>query len=381
MEKWLHIEIDVICISILLQLINSLGRQDEGISEYKIFKYIVYILMGIHLNDIIWFVLEIKSWSTVYVIKILSIVIYFVLSGLVAFMWLIYTDYRLFQKWERIYKLGKWYAIPVSILIGISIVSIWTKWLYDVDIYNKYYRGSAYWIFIVIILGYLIYASMLAYSQSRSTVNTYEKHEQRILVYFSILPVIAGIIQIFAQGIPIMWPAIVILILMIFNNIQSKQIFTDSLTGINNRRQLNKYLGTQMLYRQGGDKLYLLLIDIDLFKRINDTYGHTEGDRALIYVADVLKQICYGKNDFLARYGGDEFAIVCKRKDKETIECLRRSIQEKIQELNESKKLKYNLSLSIGYAEYESESMENQLIVDADKMLYKIKAKQKIESV
>lgn len=85
---------------------------------------------------------------------------------------------------------------------------------------------------------------------------------------------------------------------------------TDGLTGVLNRRELLDRLKREWLKAERHDTpLSLLMIDIDFFKRINDTYGHQAGDAVLVKVAHVLKTVCRDCDD-VGRYGGEEFCIV-----------------------------------------------------------------------
>lgn len=99
--------------------------------------------------------------------------------------------------------------------------------------------------------------------------------------------------------------------LTLINQTLQAMALLDGLTGLANRRQFDLFL-TQNLKRSAftGKPVSLVMIDIDYFKHYNDTYGHVAGDRCLMQVGAVLKEISHRKTDLVARYGGEEFAIV-----------------------------------------------------------------------
>jgi diguanylate cyclase (GGDEF)-like protein len=104
----------------------------------------------------------------------------------------------------------------------------------------------------------------------------------------------------------------------------------DSLTGIPNRRYLDDYLAViaeRVVFENSQSAL--LIIDVDRFKQINDTFGHAAGDEMLVHVSGILNN-CIRPGDFIARIGGDEFVVVCTVDDETTyLEGLARSILEK----------------------------------------------------
>jgi diguanylate cyclase len=88
---------------------------------------------------------------------------------------------------------------------------------------------------------------------------------------------------------------------------------TDPLTRLFNRKALDDYLARSLeLYRAFGHETCLLLIDVDRFKGINDSLGHITGDEVLRKVSDSVMRIFLRKNDFVARFGGDELAVVLR---------------------------------------------------------------------
>lgn len=110
-----------------------------------------------------------------------------------------------------------------------------------------------------------------------------------------------------------------------------KEATTDLLTGIINRRRLEQIMQNQlMLSKQNGEIFSFLMLDIDFFKYINDTYGHPIGDKILIHIVNICKEQLR-KNDYIARIGGEEFAILLPQIDKEEAILIANRIKEKIQ--------------------------------------------------
>lgn len=91
----------------------------------------------------------------------------------------------------------------------------------------------------------------------------------------------------------------------------SDLVHIDALTGIGNRRFFDESIAAEMrAASRSGASLALVLLDIDRFKQFNDLYGHPAGDRCLQAVADVLKLVCRRPRDLVARYGGEELAVI-----------------------------------------------------------------------
>ena len=126
---------------------------------------------------------------------------------------------------------------------------------------------------------------------------------------------------------------------------------TDALTGLYNRRHFEDLLENEMeISNRYGDVNSLLVIDLDFFKKINDSHGHPCGDHVLKEVARIL-QNCFRKNDILCRVGGEEFVAICRRASRSNA----RKIAEKIRKTIEHSKINYHgetitLTVSIGAA-------------------------------
>jgi diguanylate cyclase (GGDEF)-like protein len=151
----------------------------------------------------------------------------------------------------------------------------------------------------------------------------------------------------------------------------------DPLTGVANRRYLLERLEQEFAFaRRHTTPLAVLMIDVDFFKRINDTRGHQTGDKVLRSVGRALHQAVRAE-DLVARYGGDEFVVVARGYDEiegeRFAERLVRSIRDNAIEVETET---YPVTLSIGVSAYHRGDPENlmQLIARADASLYRAKA-------
>jgi diguanylate cyclase (GGDEF)-like protein len=147
---------------------------------------------------------------------------------------------------------------------------------------------------------------------------------------------------------------------------------SDPLTGLANYRRLLDVLESETeRTNRSGRPFAILLLDLDGLKKINDTYGHLVGSRAICRVADILRIHCRAI-DTAARYGGDEFALVLPESEETEAE----SVAERIRHVMELDPEKPPLSASIGISVYRSSGGRiEKLLSEADAKLYKEKSK------
>lgn len=150
---------------------------------------------------------------------------------------------------------------------------------------------------------------------------------------------------------------------------------TDPLTGLYNRRHFEDNLEREFLRAVRYDNnLSFAIIDVDFFKKVNDTYGHSYGDYVLKEVAYLILQT-FRKTDMVFRYGGEEFAVIITETPIEKavipLERLRKSISEYPFSYNGTK-IKVTVSIGVSEVNKQTESV-HQLFENADKALYKAK--------
>jgi diguanylate cyclase (GGDEF)-like protein len=162
-----------------------------------------------------------------------------------------------------------------------------------------------------------------------------------------------------------------------------QQSLTDPLTGAYNRRAFNKHLNDLLEYAAEHNGTFtMMMVDLNHFKQVNDTYGHSAGDDALIKVTESLESVIRGR-DFLARYGGDEFAILLPETDLKTAqkigERLEIALYEKVVTVEGNTPL--NLSLTVGIAEYPTHGLTfDEIVSYADNAMYTNKGRKALSN-
>ncbi|NKK61897.1 diguanylate cyclase [Rhizobium leguminosarum bv. viciae] len=154
------------------------------------------------------------------------------------------------------------------------------------------------------------------------------------------------------------------------------QAETDGLTALLNRRMLDQLGQSLMTAESTNDALCLILIDIDHFKAVNDTFGHITGDRVLIQTAELLRSLLRA-SEFIARFGGEEFAVLVPGNDLSGAISIARKIRMALQQETYTTPdgTPFNITASFGVARgRRGESAWRQLVELADAELYRAKA-------
>ena len=133
-----------------------------------------------------------------------------------------------------------------------------------------------------------------------------------------------------------------------------KLAFTDLCTGLKNRNAYEEKLSRLRGGKDSLRNLRIVFIDIDNLKYINDNYGHYIGDKALIAIADIIKNL-FRTNDIVGRIGGDEFLVILQNRDLEELEELIKKFDADCSnEAVEVEKERIPISIAKGFAKYDS---------------------------
>ena len=206
-----------------------------------------------------------------------------------------------------------------------------------------YRRGPAYIVFFLFVSFYIV-DSLVLYVRCRKKIGTLKLFP----VHMCLVPIINGLVmQLFFKEIYITWTSVVIAVAGIMTALKNELIFIDCLTGLYNRVYLT-FL-QQEAQKKKSELVAGIMLDLNGFKQINDNYGHSEGDAALILVADLLRK-AFCEYGIVIRYAGDEFVVMLHTTDEQLITDLIARAKDVFEEENKTNDKPYQLSASIGYA-------------------------------
>ena len=386
MEKILYSEITVICAAVLMVVyLNDIYKSRGPVMiGQKLFRILLWINMGAMFFDLVQVLFNGSSYGFSYFIETVSIFGYYLLYSLIAYVFTLYADYELYPDNKRFKKRAVIYSIPAGIMVVMCILSIWTGWYFRIDSTNTYVRGILFYIPTVVSFGYILYILRMLTMYRRN--NMLETNAQRDLYtrlfLFPMTPCLCAVLQIALPGSAWIFPGITIAVLINYISIQNGYMARDHLTGLYNRSQLESFMNYQLKNLKKGNYFFLILLDLDKFKQINDTYGHVVGDEALIQAAKLLRGSCKRRSDYVARLGGDEFVIIGQCEDTETVDMIIQRMHGVADEFNKYSKKPYKLYFSAGYVIYDGSSHAtlDMLLSEADHKMYEVKKAKKIKN-
>lgn len=179
-----------------------------------------------------------------------------------------------------------------------------TRWVFYFNEAGEYLRGNLFVIpaltmFLIMIIAE-VFLLLRARSHGRQSVST---------LLFPLPPMVGAALSLVFPDVPWIPLGVSVSMVVLFSDILTTGMGTDYLTGAYNRKRLEEILTDHVERAQNGHQFAAIMLDIDNFKRINDTLGHAVGDVVLAETAQLLKR-CVRAGDMVARFGGDEFFVL-----------------------------------------------------------------------
>ena len=375
-----YIESNIICIIVFVMMVlkelSAAGRQTKQLVFINIcFSNIFYFISDIGWVQVLYDFIP-RTRLTVSAFNITNAVMLCMITG----YWFVYVELSQGEKYITKTKLRIYVLIPAMIntIILLILFLVFPGTVIDekINVTIVYYI-----VFLFVPIFYIVISCIRTFIRAFRRENYAVRGQYILCGVYPVMISVFGVVQTLWFSAPIFCFATTLMLLYVYIVSLHDQVSIDDLTHLNNRTQLKKYIVGES-GKPGGDKAnrYILMIDLNKFKEINDQFGHVEGDYALKRAADALRSAC-SKNDlktFIARYGGDEFIIVTKTDDENQVKSLCSGIKSEMIRLNGEAGAKYDLTASIGYSCYCGDVLAFQkALAQADEALYEDKKNRK----
>ncbi len=370
-----YLEIDLICIMVLACLAYQTVHSNFRKTNQVRFLEVLVVNIIFVISDVIW--IFNNNYISYFCLPFNGIIFGYIMNGinvccsaLAGWSWLRFSENFLDRHYISTPRGIVVSLIPIIILAVLTITTGKTHLLFYITDEGQYVRQPGYALQLILAYSYILTSVIIVLVLARKTANRQAKERSLGIASFAIFPIIAGVVQLLNPNMSVIFIGTLLSLLNVYITLQGQQVLNDPLTGLNNRMLLDQKIMSGMEAADERHDFWLLIMDVNKFKGINDTYGHLEGDHALVRIADTLKKASSDRGDFICRYGGDEFVLLHMTKKNEDCSKLISKINQNLEEYE----LPYNLSVSIGAAKYTSEiDTWAQLMEKADAELYKVK--------
>lgn len=319
------------------------------------------------LSETISFLVDGQTFPGAIAINYLTNSLCFLGTVTIGLLWGTYVNMRIFQNRNRTMRDAKFLIIPWAIEVaGVLATLCGTGFLFSISAGNVYQRGPGAAIGYVSLMIYFVYSTYVVRHTQKQGVNLHF-----FPIQYFVGPCVVGVVgQFLCYGITTSWISVTVAMTFVQMQIYAENIYRDALSGLFNRRYLDRTL--EKIGKAGSKNLYGIMMDINDFKAINDTFGHGTGDRAIYVLGDILfRSIPEGA--MALRYAGDEFIVLLPDADVEKTLATMIDIQNALDRLNESGAETFTLNAAMGYAQFNPGDMPETFLRHMDEKMYEQK--------
>ena len=348
-------------------LVTRIENTKERHLDDRIFDIMIWLTIAGCLAEALSFMIDGKSFAGNRALAYFLNSFCFVGTCSVGFLWCLYMDLRVFHDISKMRKQAKFLIVPLLINLAMNLINLnGCGIVFTISEDNVYTRGSLVSVAYIVLFFYFIYSSFLVDFSKKKTLNIKFFH-----AFYFIIPCMLGtIIQGTFYGITLGWASVSIALLFVYIQKQSLNAFVDSLSGLYNRRYMDCILSKS---RNDALPLYGIMMDVNGFKQINDTYGHSIGDQALRIIGKILLESMPDQG-IAIRYAGDEFLLLLHTDDEAVVKATMQLIREQADKFNATHSQPFTLSLAMGYSKFDSSTGNTEkFLSDLDEGMYAAK--------
>ncbi|PII04067.1 hypothetical protein B9P96_003085 [Acholeplasma laidlawii] len=278
-----NIALFVYSFILLISIYLSSGQVRYKLMSDRLFRSLIRVTLLLLMVDMIARFEGLDYWFYPVFSRVGNFVSYGI-SHFISSLWFLYIHNRIYTDTERTKNLYKYFFLINLVNWILLIITQFTGWYYYLDSSNIYHIGPLFFwtqlVNAVILLSSLV---LLVLKRKRIEQNTMFAY-----ILFSLIPAIGLTLQIILPGIAYIPNSVAAALIILYLFVQNNKVRYDHLTGIFNRRHMDYYLEDKLISAKRGKPFSAILFDLDDFKDINDTLGHSVGDIAIKKTAKIL---------------------------------------------------------------------------------------------
>lgn len=359
MDYFVQFQINIFALFILFSLYLFVRHSKVVTFSSKLLQVIIVATaISIIMEPLTW-IFDRMLFRGAFLLEYSTNFILFLIGPVIGGLLLSYIDLRTFRHPGRV-RAKLYYQHGALFTLMILVVNLFYPIYFKVDpVINSYISGDYKDLHYFLLAGIYIYMLYFIIRNRNLTTRT----ESRIFILCFLAPIIGMVVQLFDSKLHFSWTSIVIGLLIIYIFLETTPSEEDYLTKLYNRKNYESQLN---YFTQIRKSFGVALFDLNNFKQINDTYGHSKGDEVLISFGQALKKT-FERRGFVSRLGGDEFAVIVEGR-YDDIDGLIEELAERI--LAEEDEVVSTLEFSFGYQRYEDTVTLDELYNLVDHRMY-----------
>ncbi|MBI9010704.1 MAG: GGDEF domain-containing protein [Clostridiales bacterium] len=341
MERFLRFDISIFSVILLFIIMMTMKLRKDTIStSSRLMQRLIWINIYMLLLEVLSWQFDMKSGAFNWYANYTTNMLFAWSTPIITCAWASYLDYHLYGSYERLKK--RWFYIqPLVINSVFIIINFFQPFIFSVSSENVYQREPFMWLIVVVNTLTFFYICYLAYKKKESI----NKEILIVLLMYTFMPVLAAGIQVLVYGAFILWPTMAITVVLTYIFLETVSTSKDYLTGLVSRHRMDDYLEYML---EQKNVFTLVMIDLNDFKMINDTYGHVKGDIALQVFSKALKEV-FHQAKLVSRYAGDEFVLILEKYTEKEILDEFDKLRDNLFVIQQSKELPFLITFSYGY--------------------------------
>ena len=355
-------------VLMMCYLLSCRRKNRESLhTEDKVYDGIAKVNILGAVAETISFLVDGKSFIGCRQLNYISNSLCFIGTVSMGLLWCLYVNLRIYRNFKKISEKMAVMMIPWMIEVVMVLGNLIKPGImFKVSADNVYQRtGGALAGYITLVI-YLAYSLYMVYHSRKQGVNL-----SYFPVFYFVCICFAGVlIQLVFYGVTSSW--LITAVTLIFTQMQSyaENIYMDELSGLYNRRYLKAVLAKRK--NTDANSLYGIMMDVNDFKYINDSFGHSMGDKAISTMGNILFKSIPDAG-IAIRYAGDEFIVLLTDADIACVLATINEINKNISRFNDSKAEPFELSVSMGYAEFGKDDNAEVFLRNMDDKMYEEK--------